>query len=115
MTSELRVVSKSPSASSHSLTMAVMRLSGMKAGRRREVLSEGIVRQMSFSMAPVRSSHRKRVRIEAISRFIDAAPILPSSVRWMIHSRTWSAVMLRGSERASSKSSHARNCPTSCL
>lgn len=40
----------------------------MKAGRRREVLSEGIVRQMSFSMAPVRSSHRKRVRIEAISR-----------------------------------------------
>ena len=43
----------------------------MKAGRRREVLSEGIVRQMSFSMAPVRSSHRKRVRIEAFLRAVD--------------------------------------------
>ena len=86
-----------------------MRLSGTKAGNRCGVRSEAIGRMTSCVTAPVRSSQRKRVLSDETSRFIDAAPIPPCSVRSMIHSRTWSVVTLRGSNEASSQSSHAMN------
>ena len=89
--------------------MSLMRLSGTKAGRRREVFSDATGAATSRLTTPVRSSQRNSDRSDDISRFIEAALRRPSSVRKMIHSRMSSVVTRRRSESVSLIPNHARN------
>ena len=58
-------------------------------------------------------SQRKKERSDETSRFIDAAPMPPSSVRWRIHARMSSVVAVCNPAGVSGIPDHARNCSTS--